>query len=207
MLLDSRMRDAFVAGVRARAELADVQTPVTRARAASTRSAPGSSPSRPRGSPTGAGRTTCCWRSASAPSPSSRGTRTRPRSAPSSAASTATSPPRSSSATPRRTEPTARAGAPAARRPHPLAGRVLVNGWPTGVAVAPAQHHGGPYPATTSTTTSVGGTAIERWLRPWSTRTRRRPCSRRSCARRTRSACRGAWTGVRKSAPPPAEAG
>ncbi|MGW2962008.1 aldehyde dehydrogenase (NADP(+)) [Streptomyces sp. NPDC001220] len=48
----------------------------------------------------------------------------------------------------------------------PLAGRVLVNGWPTGVAVASAQHHGGPYPATTSTSTSVGGTAIERWLRP-----------------------------------------
>ncbi|MGQ4445462.1 aldehyde dehydrogenase family protein, partial [Streptomyces violaceoruber] len=48
----------------------------------------------------------------------------------------------------------------------PLAGRVLVNGWPTGVAVAAAQQHGGPYPATTSTSTSVGGTAIERWLRP-----------------------------------------
>lgn len=48
----------------------------------------------------------------------------------------------------------------------PLAGRLLVNGWPTGVAVAPAQQHGGPYPATTSTSTSVGGTAIERWLRP-----------------------------------------
>ncbi|MFE0189994.1 aldehyde dehydrogenase (NADP(+)) [Streptomyces sp. NPDC058989] len=47
-----------------------------------------------------------------------------------------------------------------------LAGRVVVNGWPTGVAVAPAQHHGGPYPATTSTSTSVGGTAVERWLRP-----------------------------------------
>ncbi|MFD1833231.1 aldehyde dehydrogenase (NADP(+)) [Streptomyces desertarenae] len=47
-----------------------------------------------------------------------------------------------------------------------LAGRVLVNGWPTGVAVAPAQHHGGPYPATTSTSTSVGATAVERWLRP-----------------------------------------
>ncbi|MFD9466275.1 aldehyde dehydrogenase (NADP(+)) [Streptomyces sp. NPDC060027] len=47
-----------------------------------------------------------------------------------------------------------------------LAGRVLVNGWPTGVAVAPAQHHGGPYPATTSTSTSVGGSAIERWMRP-----------------------------------------
>lgn len=48
----------------------------------------------------------------------------------------------------------------------PLAGRVLVNGWPTGVAVAPAQQHGGPYPASTSTSTSVGATAIERWLRP-----------------------------------------
>ncbi|MER6429943.1 aldehyde dehydrogenase (NADP(+)) [Streptomyces sp. 900105245] len=48
----------------------------------------------------------------------------------------------------------------------PLAGRVVVNAWPTGVAVAPAQHHGGPYPATTSGSTSVGGTAIERWLRP-----------------------------------------
>ncbi|MFF3980239.1 aldehyde dehydrogenase (NADP(+)) [Streptomyces sp. NPDC001828] len=47
-----------------------------------------------------------------------------------------------------------------------LAGRVLVDGWPTGVAVAPAQHHGGPYPAATSTSTSVGATAIERWLRP-----------------------------------------
>ncbi|MFD9791665.1 aldehyde dehydrogenase (NADP(+)) [Streptomyces sp. NPDC059070] len=48
----------------------------------------------------------------------------------------------------------------------PLAGRVLVDGWPTGVAVAPAQHHGGPYPATTSASTSVGSTAVERWLRP-----------------------------------------
>ncbi|GHA15401.1 aldehyde dehydrogenase [Streptomyces echinoruber] len=48
----------------------------------------------------------------------------------------------------------------------PLAGRILVNGWPTGVAVCHAQHHGGPYPATTSPHTSVGGTAIERWLRP-----------------------------------------
>jgi NADP-dependent aldehyde dehydrogenase len=46
------------------------------------------------------------------------------------------------------------------------AGRVLFGGWPTGVAVAPAMQHGGPYPATTSTSTSVGGTAIERWLRP-----------------------------------------
>ncbi|GAA1070196.1 aldehyde dehydrogenase (NADP(+)) [Kitasatospora arboriphila] len=48
----------------------------------------------------------------------------------------------------------------------PLAGRLVVDGWPTGVAVAPAMQHGGPYPATTSTSTSVGATAIERWLRP-----------------------------------------
>ncbi|WP_280419863.1 aldehyde dehydrogenase (NADP(+)) [Nocardia carnea] len=46
------------------------------------------------------------------------------------------------------------------------AGRLVVNQWPTGVAVAAAQHHGGPYPASTSTSTSVGATAVERWLRP-----------------------------------------
>ena len=48
----------------------------------------------------------------------------------------------------------------------PLAGRIVVDGWPTGVAVAPAMHHGGPYPAATSTATSVGAGAIGRWLRP-----------------------------------------
>jgi NADP-dependent aldehyde dehydrogenase len=47
-----------------------------------------------------------------------------------------------------------------------FAGRVIFGGWPTGVAVAPAMTHGGPYPATTTPTTSVGGAAIERWLRP-----------------------------------------
>jgi NADP-dependent aldehyde dehydrogenase len=47
------------------------------------------------------------------------------------------------------------------------AGRVLWNGWPTGVAVTDAQHHGGPYPATTAVReTSVGTAAIERFLRP-----------------------------------------
>ena len=47
------------------------------------------------------------------------------------------------------------------------AGRILVNGWPTGVEVAPAMVHGGPYPATSnSRTTSVGTLAIERFLRP-----------------------------------------
>jgi NADP-dependent aldehyde dehydrogenase len=47
-----------------------------------------------------------------------------------------------------------------------LAGRVLFSGWPTGVAVTWSQHHGGPWPATTSQHTSVGATAIRRFLRP-----------------------------------------
>ncbi|WP_394836607.1 aldehyde dehydrogenase (NADP(+)) [Pendulispora rubella] len=47
------------------------------------------------------------------------------------------------------------------------AGRVLWNGWPTGVAVSHAMHHGGPYPSATSALyTSVGSTAIRRFLRP-----------------------------------------
>jgi 2,5-dioxopentanoate dehydrogenase len=46
-------------------------------------------------------------------------------------------------------------------------GRVLVNGWPTGVEVGYAMVHGGPYPSTSdSRTTSVGGLAIRRFLRP-----------------------------------------
>jgi NADP-dependent aldehyde dehydrogenase len=46
-------------------------------------------------------------------------------------------------------------------------GRVVWNGWPTGVAVTWAQHHGGPWPATTDAHyTSVGATAIRRWLVP-----------------------------------------
>ena len=47
------------------------------------------------------------------------------------------------------------------------AGRILCNGFPTGVEVAPAMMHGGPYPASTdSRSTSVGTLAIERWMRP-----------------------------------------
>jgi len=47
------------------------------------------------------------------------------------------------------------------------AGRILANGWPTGVEVASAMVHGGPFPATTdSRSTSVGTLAIERFLRP-----------------------------------------
>ena len=47
------------------------------------------------------------------------------------------------------------------------AGRILANGWPTGVEVSHAMVHGGPFPATSdSRTTSVGTLAIERFLRP-----------------------------------------
>lgn len=47
------------------------------------------------------------------------------------------------------------------------AGRILWNGWPTGVTVSWAQQHGGPYPATTApATTSVGVAAIGRFSRP-----------------------------------------
>ena len=47
------------------------------------------------------------------------------------------------------------------------AGRVLVNGFGTGVEVGHAMVHGGPFPATSdSRTTSVGSLAIHRFLRP-----------------------------------------
>jgi 2,5-dioxopentanoate dehydrogenase len=47
------------------------------------------------------------------------------------------------------------------------AGRILFNGWPTGVEVGHAMIHGGPFPATSdSRSTSVGSRAIERFLRP-----------------------------------------
>ncbi|MGW4248044.1 aldehyde dehydrogenase (NADP(+)) [Nocardia sp. NPDC004722] len=48
-----------------------------------------------------------------------------------------------------------------------LAGRLLWNGWPTGITLSWAQQHGGPYPATTAPQfTSMGAAAIERFLRP-----------------------------------------
>jgi NADP-dependent aldehyde dehydrogenase len=47
------------------------------------------------------------------------------------------------------------------------AGRLLFNGFPTGVEVCPSMHHGGPYPATTDAHfTSVGTAAIKRFVRP-----------------------------------------
>ncbi|NAZ75990.1 aldehyde dehydrogenase family protein [Kineococcus sp. T13] len=47
------------------------------------------------------------------------------------------------------------------------AGRIVADGWPTGVDVGRAVVHGGPFPATSDgRSTSVGTLAIERWLRP-----------------------------------------
>ncbi|HTH57819.1 MAG TPA: aldehyde dehydrogenase family protein, partial [Cyclobacteriaceae bacterium] len=47
------------------------------------------------------------------------------------------------------------------------AGRLIINGVPTGVDVCPSQNHGGPYPATTdSRFTAVGIDAIKRFARP-----------------------------------------
>ena len=46
------------------------------------------------------------------------------------------------------------------------AGRLLFAGWPTGVSVTWSQHHGGPWPATTSIHTSVGVSAARRFQRP-----------------------------------------
>jgi NADP-dependent aldehyde dehydrogenase len=60
-------------------------------------------------------------------------------------------------------EDTVRVAAALRRR----AGRLIMNAWPTGVAVCAAQHHGGPWPATTDAHyTSVGATAMDRWLIP-----------------------------------------
>jgi len=47
------------------------------------------------------------------------------------------------------------------------AGRIILNGYPTGVEVCASMQHGGPYPATTdSRFTSVGTAAIHRFARP-----------------------------------------
>jgi NADP-dependent aldehyde dehydrogenase len=48
-----------------------------------------------------------------------------------------------------------------------FAGRLIINGFPTGVEVSPAMNHGGPYPATTDVRfTSVGTAAMLRFARP-----------------------------------------
>ena len=46
-------------------------------------------------------------------------------------------------------------------------GRLIFNGFPTGIEPCNAVHHGGPYPATTDArTTSIGTAAVERFVRP-----------------------------------------
>jgi hypothetical protein len=66
---------------------------------------------------------------------------------------------------------------------------IVWNGFPTGVAVTAAQHHGGPYPATTAPAhTSVGVPRSSASCAPWPSRTRRRRCCRPSCRTTTRSA-------------------
>ncbi|MDT0684979.1 aldehyde dehydrogenase (NADP(+)) [Autumnicola psychrophila] len=46
-------------------------------------------------------------------------------------------------------------------------GRIIINGYPTGVEVCDSMVHGGPFPATTdSRSTSVGTAAIKRFVRP-----------------------------------------
>ncbi|ALG07960.1 aldehyde dehydrogenase (NADP(+)) [Kibdelosporangium phytohabitans] len=48
-----------------------------------------------------------------------------------------------------------------------IAGRLIYNGWPTGIALAWAMQHGGPWPATTNAShTSIGVPGIYRWLAP-----------------------------------------
>lgn len=48
-----------------------------------------------------------------------------------------------------------------------FAGRVILNGVPTGVTVSPAMHHGGPFPATNQPYfTAVGPDAVKRFMRP-----------------------------------------
>ncbi len=65
----------------------------------------------------------------------------------------------------------AEADHPSARQLMPvleqLVGRIIANGWPTGVDVTHAMVHGGPFPATSDgRSTSVGTLAIDRFLRP-----------------------------------------
>ncbi|WP_404305871.1 aldehyde dehydrogenase (NADP(+)) [Neorhodopirellula lusitana] len=48
-----------------------------------------------------------------------------------------------------------------------FAGRVIYNGWPTGMEIGAATHHGGPYPASLDgRSTSVGYASLDRFVRP-----------------------------------------
>ncbi|NEC26640.1 aldehyde dehydrogenase (NADP(+)) [Streptomyces sp. SID8111] len=163
VLLDRRMRDAFVAGVTERAQLPDVESPVTPG-AGGEHTVSAGFLTVPAGRLTAEGEHDLlleeCFGPVTVVARYQDDAEVR---------AVLSRLPGNLTATVQLSEEEARGegrGAEILAQLTPLAGRVLVNGWPTGVAVAPAQHHGGPYPATTSTSTSVGGTAIERWLRP-----------------------------------------
>ncbi|MBD9733507.1 aldehyde dehydrogenase (NADP(+)) [Streptomyces sp. H28] len=163
VLLDHRMRDAFVAGVAERAQLPDVESPVTPG-AGGEHTVSAGFLTVPAGRLAAEGEHDLlleeCFGPVTVVARYQDDTEVR---------AVLSRLPGNLTATVQLSEEEARGegrGAEILAELTPLAGRVLVNGWPTGVAVAPAQHHGGPYPATTSTSTSVGGTAIERWLRP-----------------------------------------
>lgn len=163
VLLDRRMRDAFVAGVTERAQLPDVESPVTPG-AGGEHTVSAGFLTVPAGRLTAEGEHDLlleeCFGPVTVVARYQDDAEVR---------AVLSRLPGNLTATVQLSEEEARGegrGAEILAQLTPLAGRLLVNGWPTGVAVAPAQHHGGPYPATTSTSTSVGGTAIERWLRP-----------------------------------------
>jgi NADP-dependent aldehyde dehydrogenase len=72
------------------------------------------------------------------------------------------------------------------------AGRILVNGWPTGVEVCDAMVHGGPFPATSDVrSTSVGTAAIQRFLRPVCYQDLPDACCRQPCSMAIRWLCAG----------------
>ena len=48
-----------------------------------------------------------------------------------------------------------------------FAGRIILNGWPTGMEIGAATQHGGPFPASLDgRSTSVGHASLERFVRP-----------------------------------------
>jgi len=78
------------------------------------------------------------------------------------------------------------------------AGRLILNGFPTGVGVSWSKQHGGPWPSTTNaTTTSVGAGAIERWLRPITYQSVRRRRLEPALLRTVESSLRGSEGPIR----------
>ena len=75
------------------------------------------------------------------------------------------------------------------------AGRLVYDGFPTGVAVTHGMHHGGPYPATSAAGhTSVGMTAIRRFLRPVAWQNAPAAVLPPSCRTTTRWGSGAGWT-------------